>query len=211
MIAGNRDIALVTTIGERCRTCFTCVRECPAKAIRIADGQAQVLHERCIGCGNCVRVCSQDAKLVTGSILPVEALLGSRQRVAAAVAPSFPADFPELDEQQFAGMLHALGFDLVHEVGFGADLVARQTRRLMQDGSGRRWISTACPAIVTYVERYHPELVDHLLPVVSPMVADAKALRATYGQDLRIVFIGPCIAKKGRRRAPPATGASMRP
>ena len=197
MLSGNRDIALVTTIGERCRTCFTCVRECPAKAIRIADGQAQVLHERCIGCGNCVRVCSQDAKLVTGSILPVEALLASKQRVAAAVAPSFPAEFPELDEQQFAGMLRRLGFDLVHEVGFGADLVARETRRIMQDGSGRHWISTACPAIVTYVERYHPGLVGHLLPVVSPMVADAKALREVYGQDLHVVFIGPCIAKKG--------------
>jgi signal transduction histidine kinase/iron only hydrogenase large subunit-like protein len=191
------DIALVTTIGERCRTCFTCVRECPAKAIRIADGQAQVLHERCIGCGNCVRVCSQDAKLVVGSLVPVGALLAGPHRVVAAVAPSFPAEFPDLSEEEFAGLLRELGFDLVHEVGFGADLVAREVRRLMEDGTGRRWISTACPAIVTYVERYHPTLVDSLLPLVSPMEADAIALRAEYGDDVRVVFIGPCIAKKG--------------
>ncbi len=191
------DMALVTTIGERCRTCYTCVRECPAKAIRIAEGQAQILHERCIGCGNCVQVCSQNAKVVTGSVVPVEALLSGPYRVAAAVAPSFPAEYPDWDEEKFVGTLHALGFDMVHEVGFGADLVARETRKLMEDGTGRHWISSACPAIVTYVERYHPDLTGALLPVVSPMEADAKALRELYGADLRVVFIGPCVAKKG--------------
>jgi two-component system NtrC family sensor kinase len=190
-------MALVTTIGERCRTCYTCVRECPAKAIRITDGQAEILHERCIGCGNCVQVCSQDAKVVTGSIAPVEALLAGPDRVVAAVAPSFPAEYPDLDEEQFTGLLRALGFDMVHEVGFGADLVARRTREIMKERPGQSWISSACPAIVTYVERYHPEMVDALLPVVSPMEADARALRRMYGNDLRIVFIGPCVAKKG--------------
>ena len=57
-------LQLVTTIGEKCRTCYTCVRECPAKAIQILDGQASVIQTRCIGCGNCVTVCSQNAKQV---------------------------------------------------------------------------------------------------------------------------------------------------
>jgi len=52
--------SLVQTIQERCRVCYTCVRECPAKAIRVADGQAEVLPERCIGCGNCVRGCKKE-------------------------------------------------------------------------------------------------------------------------------------------------------
>ena len=60
--SSNRQ--LVTTLAERCRICFTCVRECPAKAIRIANGQADVIAERCIGCGNCIRVCSQKAKKI---------------------------------------------------------------------------------------------------------------------------------------------------
>jgi len=201
-----QDMALVTTIGERCRTCYTCVRECPAKAIRITDGRAMILHERCIGCGNCVRVCSQDAKVVTGSLLPMEALLAGPERVAAAVAPSFPAEYPDMPEETFVGMLHELGFDLVHEVGFGADLIARETRRIMNDGTGRRWISSACPGIVTYVERYHPDLTDSLLPLVSPMEADARALREIHGEDLRIVFIGPCIAKKGEAARTSGTG-----
>src|ERR1035437_9421778 len=98
---------LVQTITERCRVCYTCVRECPAKAIRIADGQAEVLGERCIGCGNCVRVCSQHAKSVLRSVEQVNAMLGSGVRVAACLAPSFPAEFTDCTYQQFVGMVRA--------------------------------------------------------------------------------------------------------
>ena len=90
------DISLVTTIKEHCRVCYTCVRECPAKAIRISEGQAEVLSERCIGCGNCVRVCSQNAKEVLSSISEVELLLAGKSKVAACLAPSFPAEFADL-------------------------------------------------------------------------------------------------------------------
>jgi len=84
---------LVTTIKYKCRTCYTCVRECPAKAIRISDGQAEVIPERCIGCGNCVKVCSQNAKQVHSSIPNVRQILKSKDKVVAIVAPSFPAEF----------------------------------------------------------------------------------------------------------------------
>ena len=65
---------LVTTIREKCRMCYTCVRECPAKAIQILDGQASVIQTRCIGCGNCVTVCSQNAKQVLSGIEDTEKL-----------------------------------------------------------------------------------------------------------------------------------------
>ena len=191
------DIPLVTTIKERCRVCYTCVRECPAKAIRIADGQAEVLPERCIGCGNCVRVCSQHAKQVLCSIDAVDALLAGPQRVAACLAPSFPAEFSDFDLLRLPTMLRKLGFDLVTEVAFGADLVAAAYRKLLAQPGDKRYIATSCPAIVSYVERYHPDLVDNLAPIVSPMVAQARALHKLHGRDLKVVFIGPCIAKKG--------------
>ncbi len=187
---------LVSTIRERCRLCYTCVRECPSKAIRIAGGQAEVLADRCIGCGNCVRVCSQAAKRVRSEVEPVEALLASGARVAALVAPSFPAEFTEIEYEYLVGMIRDLGFERVCEVGFGADLVAAEYQRLLATQPGR-FIATTCPAIVGYVERYHPDLVLALAPIVSPMVASARALRRLYGDDLRMVFIGPCIAKKG--------------
>jgi signal transduction histidine kinase/Fe-S-cluster-containing hydrogenase component 2 len=188
---------LVRTIREHCRVCYTCVRECSAKAIRISDGQAQVLPERCIACGNCVRVCSQKAKQVQDSTGDVAALLQSGQPVAACLAPSFPAEFTELAHPVLVGMLRTMGFAVVAEVAFGADLVADRYRRLLNESDGQRYIATTCPAIVAYVERYHPELLPHLAPIVSPMIATARALRRLHGPGLKVVFIGPCIAKKG--------------
>lgn len=193
----NINIAVVNTVKERCRVCFTCLRECPAKAIRIMDGQAEVMPERCIGCGNCVRVCSQNAKQVRDCTANARMLLAGDDPVAALVAPSFPAEFAEYDYTEFLGMLRALGFTYVHEVAFGADLVARAYKRLLENTSGSRYIATTCPAIVSYVERYHPELVPSLAPIVSPMVATARVVRKLHGPNVRCIFIGPCIAKKG--------------
>jgi signal transduction histidine kinase/Fe-S-cluster-containing hydrogenase component 2 len=192
----SESLPLVTTIEERCRVCYTCVRECPAKAIRIAEGQAQVLTERCIGCGNCVRVCSQGAKQVLSGVARVRALLADDAPVAAMIAPSFPAEFPDVPAERFAGMLRALGFDRVHEVAFGADLVARKYREILSGEGRQRLIATTCPAIIGFVEKYHPQLVSALAPVVSPMIAMARVLRELAGPELRIVFVGPCIAKK---------------
>ncbi len=190
------DKAFITTIKERCRVCYTCVRECPAKAIRIADGQAEVMPLRCIGCGNCVRVCSQQAKKVVNTVEEVLALLAGEAEVAACLAPSFPAAFPDLDHRTLVGMIRMLGFDYVHEVAFGADLVAHRYHELVRTTNGQRYIATTCPSIVGFVERYHPELVDSLAPIVSPMIALARALHRVHGPDTKVVFIGPCIAKK---------------
>ena len=201
-----RNIPLVSTIKERCRVCYTCVRECPAKAIRIADGQAEVIGERCVGCGNCIRVCSQHAKQVLSSAGLVEALLAGPGKVIACLAPSFPAEFVDCSPQQLAGMLKAMGFWAVCEVSFGADLVAHRYRKLLDEADGQSYIATTCPALVGYVERYHPRLVNHLAPVASPMVAMARVMKRLHGQDARIVFIGPCVAKKGEAASPAVAG-----
>lgn len=188
---------LVSTIKERCRVCYTCVRECPAKAIKIINGQAEVISDRCIGCGNCIKVCSQNAKVFRRETDIVEQLLASGEKIAALIAPSFPAEFNEIiNHRHLVSMIRAIGFHFVAEVAFGADLVAREYKNVYNSSSSLPVISSDCPAIVSYIEHYHPDLIESLSTLVSPMVAMARVMRKKYGNQLKIVFIGPCIAKK---------------
>lgn len=188
---------LVFTIKDRCRVCFTCVRECPVKAIKIMNGQAEVINDRCIGCGNCVRVCSQGAKIPLRSIEAVNELLKSDSRIAACIAPSFPAEFEEIrDHRVLVGMIRRLGFDFVTEVSFGADIVAREYETMIKSRDFEGDISSDCPAIVYFIRHYHPEMVPYLAPIVSPMVAMTRVMKKKHGEDLKVVFIGPCFAKK---------------
>ncbi|MBN1630259.1 MAG: 4Fe-4S dicluster domain-containing protein [Thermoleophilia bacterium] len=190
------DNPLITIVTDKCRMCYACVRECPAKAIQVVDGQARVIQPRCIGCGNCMRVCSQNAKQVRDDTERAFGLLESDAYVAAMVAPSFPAEFKDIPAGKLVAMIRALGFRSVHEVALGADLVAQEYKRLLDENPDSRYISTPCPAVVSYVRKYHPRLMPYLAPVVSPMVAMARVLRHDLGPDIKTVFMGPCVAKK---------------
>ncbi len=188
---------LVYTIKELCRTCYTCVRECPARAIRIVGGQAEVITDKCIACGNCTKVCSQGAKVFVNTTDLVRKVLVRPGKKAAIVAPSFPAEFHDVaDYQKVIGMIRAMGFDYVSEVSFGADLVAHRYRGLVSEAGTKNYISSDCPAIVSFIRFYHSDLTPDLIPVVSPMVAMTRVMRKKYGEDLSVVFIGPCVAKK---------------
>lgn len=189
--------SLVYTLKDRCKICYTCIRECPVKAISIINGQAEVIHEKCIACGNCVQVCSRGAKTFFKSGDNLFTYLNSDKTVIACVAPSFPAEFSEINDYRlFVGMLKELGFDYVTEVSFGADIVANEYTELLESEKQNTIISSDCPAIVNYVKHYHPELIESLAPIASPMVAMARIVREKYGNDIIVVFIGPCIAKK---------------
>lgn len=188
----------IFTVKDRCRVCYACIRECPAKAIRIENGQAEIIASRCILCGNCIKVCSRNAKMFSFSIDKVKKLLREHPKVAAIVAPSIAAEFTDIsDHKAFVGMIKALGFHYVNEVAFGAELVAHKYQELVSKNPERTFISTSCPAIVSFVEKHHIQVIGALSPIVSPMIATAKVLKELHGEEIRIVFIGPCIAKKG--------------
>lgn len=190
-------MGIVSTREGHCRSCFACVRNCPVKAIKVVNGQAKVVPELCIACGHCLKVCSQKAKTIASSLGQVQAWLQGGERVVACLAPSFVVEFLDQEPGQVVGALKSAGFWKVYEVALGADLVSREYRRLLDEREGEGpWISTACPAIVNLVEKYFPQLVPALVPVVSPMVATGRYVKALYGEGVKVVFAGPCIAKK---------------
>ncbi len=186
---------IVTTIPDRCKRCYSCIRECPATAIKVINGQAAVLEERCIACGHCVKVCSQNAKQIASDVDKVLNDILFKNKTAAIVAPSFAASFPN-DYSKLPTALRKLGFDSVVETAFGADLISDSYLKEFESENKKTIISSACPAVVNYIEKYHPSLVNNIAPVVSPMIAVGKFLRMNSEKDIKIVFIGPCIAKK---------------
>ncbi len=186
--------AIVSTITDRCKRCYSCIRECPAAAIRVVDAQAQVIEERCIACGHCVKVCSQDAKQILSEVDIVFELLQTKKAVAI-VAPSFAASFPD-NYRKVPSALRELGFTQVVETAFGADLIANHYSDILKSETEKTIISSACPAIVSFIQKYYVELVPNLAKVVSPMIALGRYLKQELGNDVKIVFIGPCVAKK---------------
>jgi two-component system NtrC family sensor kinase len=186
----------ILTIEQNCRRCYTCVRDCPAKAIKIVEEQASVVAERCVACGNCTVVCSQHAKTYVSGLELTRKFLQEGKPVAALLAPSFPAEFPNAAPRQVVSALKDLGFRYVVEVGYGADLVSSAYVEFLKTHPEGPWIASACAALVEYVRKYHPDLTSRLVPIVSPMMATAMVVKEMYEENPLCVFIGPCVAKK---------------
>lgn len=199
---------VISTNVARCRDCYRCVRTCPVKAVKVQNGQAQIVPELCIACGSCVRVCPQNAKVVRDDRPAIREAIRSGRKVVASVAPSVPAFFEVKTFDQIEGALQALGFAAAGETAFGAEMVGQAHREYVESHQDA-WplITSSCPVVVNLIERYYPDLCSHLAPIVSPMIAHGRWLRATYGDDAYIVFIGPCIAKKEEIRRETVAGA----
>jgi iron only hydrogenase large subunit-like protein len=186
----------IKTMKRECQDCNKCIRECPVKAIRVQDTCAQVVPELCILCGNCVLSCPSNAKQVCDDLPSVKTLLKCKRAVIALLAPSYVAQFPGVRPAQLIHALKKLGFFAVSETALGVQQVSASILSMMRSEPNRIWISSACPAVVDFIEKYHPEVLPYLCEVLSPVLAHCKMLRAYYGKDIATVFIGPCVAEK---------------
>lgn len=179
----------------RCRDCYKCLRECPVKAIEVKEHQAKIIEDRCILCGRCTYVCPQNAKIVHSELSEVKKLLATSQNVVATVAPSFVSSFGVQDFSVLKIALGKIGFHDAEETAIGANLVVQQYKALLEDGNFKNFITSACPSVCRMIQIYYPKALKYLAPVDSPMIAHAKLIHAQ-NPEAKVVFIGPCIAKK---------------
>lgn len=177
-----------------CKDCYKCVRECPVKAIRVRDHQAQIIQEECILCGRCVQICPQNAKEARNDVPAVEAVIRSGRKVVASLAPSYIAAFPADGFAPMAAALKKLGFFDVQETAAGANVVKREYERLINEGQPVI-ISSCCHSITRLIQKYHIDCLPYYARVISPMDAHGRLLKEQY-PDAEVVFVGPCISKK---------------
>ena len=187
---------IIDFYSTKCRHCYKCVRNCAIKAISVLGGRAEIMEDHCILCGHCLAVCPQEAKTMTSELNQVKAMIRRGERVAAQLAPSYMGLLPFRQIGQIRSALRKLGFVDVFETAEGAAAVTDAYLQLAEKGEMDNIITTCCPAVNDLIEMYHPSLVPWLAPVVSPMIASGRIIKSKLGADTRVVFIGPCIAKR---------------
>ena len=186
-------MSIIKLSEANCRHCMRCVRICPTNAMTYINNQPIINEDECILCGKCYAICPHSAKEVSSDMTLINRWLNNGESVILSVAPSFVRLFPSF--KHLKAELLKRGFAAVDETARGAKLVSEQYLALMKEGKMDNILSTCCPAAVDYVRKYFPECIKYLAPVVSPMIAHAKILKAEH-PDARVVFLTPCIAKK---------------
>lgn len=176
-----------------------CEKACKINAISMGEsGAAEIDNNTCISCGACVYQCPFGAIVDKSFILDVVDLIkksenNTKYKLYAVIAPSISSQFSYAKLGQVITGIQELGFFHVVEAALGADMVAyEECKELAEKGF---LTSSCCPAFVDYIEKKFPQLTDHISHNLSPAATIAKYIKDTT-PGAKIVFIGPCTAKK---------------
>ena len=180
---------------SNCKNCYKCIRNCPVKSIKFADGQANIIPDECILCGRCFVNCPQDAKQIRDDVPRVKEMIASGKKVIASVAPSFIAEFPLMDFAAMKDALLKLGFADAQETAIGATIVKTEYEKMIASGKHDVIISSCCHSVNALIQKYYPSVLPYLADVLSPMLAHCRVIKEE-NPGACAVFIGPCISKK---------------
>ncbi len=190
---------VVEIISKTCRDCYRCLRKCPVHAITVQEGHARVVADRCLYCGQCVRECPRRAIRVRDGLGAVKEMIASGVPVIASVALMESARIRPVAAEMMPALLR-LGFA-------GAEATTRALRpvwsryRQFARERGSFVIASGCPSVVALVERYHPEALASLAPIVSHAEAHARMIKARARArglgEVKVIHIGPEPSSKG--------------
>ncbi len=177
-----------------CKNCYKCIRNCPVKAIRVADQRAQIIEEQCILCERCTTVCPQHAKVEHDDIPDIRKEMAAGKKVIASIHPAWLARYGWSSIGQIEKRLQKLGFWKAFDAAEGAHMMKSTYEQLLEDQQqSRLMISSNCPVVVRLIEKKYPRLTENLAPVCSMMQMHAQYLREQY-PDAILVYISPCIS-----------------
>ncbi|MDR2865535.1 MAG: 4Fe-4S binding protein [Spirochaetaceae bacterium] len=192
---------IITLKATDCKNCYKCIRHCPVKSIQFTGNQAQIIQDECILCGRCFVICPQNAKEIRNDIPKAQSLIASGVPVYASIAPSFAACYTaneggrSLPISRIEAALKQLGFAGVEETAVGATIVKYQYDRMVNEEKQNIIISSCCHTVNLLIQKYYPEALSYIAPILSPMQAHSIDLKRRY-PEAKTVFIGPCISKK---------------
>ncbi|MEI7815045.1 MAG: diguanylate cyclase [Coriobacteriia bacterium] len=199
---------LIACDGSDCHACSSCVRHCPAQAIRVEDGHPQIIESRCVKCGACVVECGNGGYAVRDDLGAVRALLASGRRVVVVLASEYLAALHPMTASEVEFALETAGFSSIETTVLGEELIAVAWElACTQSQSPLPQLRSTCPVVVSWVELYHPQLSGALVTIIPPYIAQARLIKATALQDVAVVYVSPCWARKDEIFDPQLAGA----
>ncbi len=180
---------------EKCDNCYKCLRVCPTKAISFNKTERKIVDALCIKCGLCQASCPQEALKITSQVDRVKKMIEDGNTVVVSIAPSFVGAFGLSEPGKMVSALKKVGFSHVEETAYGAEIIAKHYDQCIAQNSQKNYITSCCPSANYLIEEYYPMLIPYMIPVVSPMIAHGRSIKNRYGENVKTVFIGPCLAK----------------
>lgn len=183
---------------ERCVGCNKCLSNCPIPGANIAyliDGNSKIKvnPERCINCGECIKACDHNARYYKDDTEIFFKDLSRGKKISVIAAPSLIVNFQEY--KKLFGYLKSLGVNLIYDVSLGADISVWAYSKILIEENLNSIISSPCPSIVNYIEKYKPELIEKLAPIHSPVLCTAIYMKEYENINDDIAFLSPCLAK----------------
>ena len=183
---------------DKCCNCHRCIAVCPVKMCNNGSGDhVSVNHDLCIGCGTCIDACVHGARKGIDDIEAFFSDLKSGTPIVAIVAPAVAVTFAGM-ELELNGWLKSIGVRAVFDVAFGAELTTKSYVEQIKAENPDIVISQPCPALVSFIEIYQPNLIPYLAKADSPMAHTVECIRNFYPdyKDCKIAVISPCFAKR---------------
>ncbi len=195
----RRQVGSIRT-NSLCIGCNRCIASCPVPGANLSRVRGERHHieiddDRCVHCGLCLTACKHQAREYADDTEAFFSALAAGRTISLAIDPSFRLWYPERLEM-LLGYLRSLGVGRIYDVSFGADICTWATLRVWDEQPQAHWITSDCPTVVSVIEKFHPELFDFLLPVLSPLLCTAVYADKYLGDTADIAYIGPCIAKR---------------
>lgn len=188
---------IVKVDSEKCTNCHVCIGACPVKYCNDASDISKgiiVNAELCINCGSCIKACTHDARYYVDDIERFLEDLKNGEQIAALVAPATEVNFPN-QLNKLLGWLKTIGVKMNFDVSLGAEITTYQYLQALKAGVKTPIIAQPCPSVVSYIEKYKPNLIEHLAPTGSPALDMASWVHHNH-PGMKLAFISPCVAKK---------------
>lgn len=181
---------------NNCLDCYKCIKECFVKAIKIDNKKALIDPLLCVNCGHCNEICPSGSIKARNDLDRVKELVLFDEKIIVSLDTSYKSEFSKYSDNQIIAAIKSLGISDVSETAIGAEIVADKTINYIKDNHEGVYFSSTCPSIVSLICKYYPEYKNNLIPLMSPMLSHAKMLKKMYGDEVKVVHVGPCIAKK---------------